>query len=469
MTFAPSHMFREYDVRGIAHSELSEEVVKHWGALFAERIRDAYKGKKFMPHVVVGRDGRLSSPALANALMAGLAEAGARVSDVGLLPTPGLYYASHALHADGAIMVTGSHNPAEYNGMKMMLGGLSFFGQDIQDLAQRLMLGERPMPRMGGSVSRVELRRDYINRLVADYRPGRPLKVVLDCGNGAAGAVAKELLQALPGIEGEVLFAEVDGTFPNHHPDPTVPANLEDLKNRVLAWGADLGIAFDGDGDRIGAIDGDGRVIWGDRLMILFAREILAEHPGASILGDVKCSQQLFDAVAEAGGKPIMWKTGHSLVKSKMRQSGALLAGEMSGHLFFADRYYGYDDALYAAVRLISLLAAEPTSLAARLSSLPKVYATPELRIECADSRKFRVMDRIKRQVLDGGLGEVSDLDGVRVKQPGGWWLVRVSNTQPALVARVEADSLERLQEMATALAKMLEGENVVFPEWQLV
>nr|CRH07935.1 Phosphomannomutase [Candidatus Magnetococcus massalia] len=467
MANAPSHIFREYDVRGIADEELSEDVVRHWGALFAQRAKSEISDPAQTPHIVVGRDGRVSSPALAQALMVGLAEAGAKVTDVGVVPTPGLYFANYHLGADGAIMVTGSHNPSNYNGLKMVMGGRSFFGKDIQDLAQRLMLGEHPPSRMGGSVTTIDLLETYISRIVKDKQSGRPLKVVLDCGNGAAGVVARRLLNALPDVTGEVLFETLDGSFPNHHPDPTIPENLIALKERVLASGADLGIAYDGDGDRIGAIDEQGQIIWGDRMMILFAREILAEQKGAAILGDVKCSQQLFDAIEAAGGEAVMCKTGHSLVKAKMKESGALLAGEMSGHLFFGDKYYGYDDALYATVRLISLLATQARPLSQLLDDMPPLHATPELRIECADSRKFKVMDAIRERAMREARGEVSDLDGVRVTEEGGWWLVRVSNTQPALVARIEADTPERLQQMSERLAAMLDDENVTFPSWQ--
>ncbi|HIJ85966.1 MAG TPA: phosphomannomutase/phosphoglucomutase, partial [Magnetococcales bacterium] len=376
-----------------------------------------------------------------------------------------LYFAMHHFKADAGIMVTGSHNPSDYNGLKMVKANRSVYGDQIQDLKKALMAAafqDHP----GGSIRQTDILATYLARLTQDFKPGRPVKVVLDCGNGASGVIAPQLLQQLPGIEGECIFAEVDGRFPNHHPDPTLPENLHQLRQRMQETGAELGIAYDGDGDRIGALDHQGRIIWGDRMMILFARQILATHPGATIIGDAKCSQVMFDAVAQAGGVPLMWKTGHSLIKTKMKETGAPLAGEMSGHLFFADRYLGFDDALYATVRLIEILAESPSTLAQRLSDLPEVYATPELRIDCPDEKKFQVMAHILKGEQKKGT-EFSDVDGVRVRCPGGWWLLRVSNTQPALVARIEANSEARLHEIARQVAALLEPEGVKLPSWQ--
>ncbi|MEO5367284.1 MAG: phosphomannomutase/phosphoglucomutase [Magnetococcus sp. WYHC-3] len=454
-------IFREYDIRGVVGQDLTAAFVEALGAAFAGYLADAgHPGGR----IVMGRDGRLSSPELSRSLAAGMVSAGARVIDVGMGPTPALYFAAHEFQADAGIMITGSHNPPDYNGFKMVMGGRSFFGAQIQALYQRMAAG-REAERSGGTLETRPVLESYLARITRDFRPGRPLKVVLDCGNGAAGAVAPDLLQRLPGISGEVLFPEVDGHFPNHHPDPTIPENLVDLRRRMLETGAELGIAFDGDGDRIGALDEAGRIVWGDRLMILFARQLLAERPGAMVLGDVKCSQLLFDAVAQAGGQPLMWKTGHSLIKDKMKETGAPLAGEMSGHLFFADRYLGFDDALYAAVRLMELVAGASTPLSARLSGLPEVHATPELRIDCADDRKFQVMERVRTRLRESG-ADLSEVDGVRVRLPDGWWLLRVSNTQPALVARVEAQSAARRDAVAAELAALLAGEGVVFPSW---
>ncbi len=389
---ANPHIFREYDIRGIADQDLTVSVVANLGTVFAAHVRE--QSGKVAPLVAVGRDGRHSSPHLGACLTDGLTRGGANVVDVGLVPTPGLYFATQHFAADAGVMLTGSHNPSNYNGLKMSRDGKPVYGAEIQALRERLNHGviDSAQP---GQMRQEAILETYLQRLLEDFRPGRPLKVVFDCGNGATGVVTPALLERLPGISGEVLFAEVDGSFPNHHPDPTIPKNLQDLRQRVQETGADLGIAFDGDGDRIGALDETGQVVWGDRQMILFARQILQEQPGETIIGDVKCSQLLFDAVAAAGGTPLMWKTGHSLVKAKMKETGAPLGGEMSGHLFFADRYYGYDDALYAAVRLIEAVATEAQPLSERLADLPTVYATPELRLECPDEHKFHIMARV--------------------------------------------------------------------------
>ncbi|MBF0460723.1 MAG: phosphomannomutase/phosphoglucomutase [Magnetococcales bacterium] len=461
-----AHIFREYDIRGIAGSELSTDRVADLGLAFATHVRQEAGGQPADPLVIcTGRDGRNSSPTLAAALADGLARGGAEVIECGLVPTPALYFANYHFAAAGAIMLTGSHNPPEYNGLKMVRHNQSVYGAEIQALRRRLEAGVTPAGQPG-TIRQEPILARYLARILADFKPGRAIRVVLDCGNGATGVVAPELLARLPGVTGEVLFAEVDGNFPNHHPDPTVPKNLLHLQRRMQETGAELGIAFDGDGDRIGALDEAGRVVWGDRLMILFARDILPQRPGATIIGDVKCSQLLFDAVAQAGGTPLMWKTGHSLVKTKMRETGAPLAGEMSGHLFFADRYLGYDDALYAAVRLIELVASGPEPLSQRLHGLPDCFATPELRLECPDDRKFQVMERVVREQERLG-GDFSAVDGVRVRTAQGWWLLRVSNTQPALVARVEANSRVHLQQLVEALATVLAKEGIAMPDWQ--
>ncbi|MEO5348608.1 MAG: phosphomannomutase/phosphoglucomutase [Magnetococcus sp. YQC-3] len=459
-----SHIFREYDIRGIAERELSETLVADLGTAFALHVHALRNSTEPMV-IVTGRDGRHSSPALGRALATGLARGGAQVIDCGLLPTPALYFANYHFAAAAAIMLTGSHNPSEYNGLKMVRDNQSVYGAEIQAIRQRLEAGVVPVE-VAGEISQGKVLERYLQRILADFRPGRSLQVVFDCGNGATGVVAPELLRRLPGVAGDVLYAEVDGSFPNHHPDPTIPENLRSLWVHMQETDAELGIAFDGDGDRIGALDETGRVVWGDRLLILFARDILRQRPGATVIGDVKCSQLLFDAVAEAGGEPLMWKTGHSLVKTKMRETGAPLGGEMSGHLFFADRYLGYDDALYAAVRLIELVASGPETLSARLRDLPEVFATPELRLDCPDAQKFQVMERILREQEARG-ANFSAVDGVRVNTAHGWWLLRVSNTQPALVARVEADSRAHLQQMVAELATILGKEGIVLPEWQ--
>ncbi|MGN7612525.1 phosphomannomutase/phosphoglucomutase [Magnetococcales bacterium HHB-1] len=458
-------MFREYDIRGIAGEDLSVALVENIGRTFATHVASATGNDT--PSIAIGRDGRLSSPELGQALAKGLADAGASVIDVQLVPTPALYYAIHHFQADGGIMITGSHNPPEYNGLKMVRQGAPVFGAEIQQLLKRLLDNDFNRDRIG-DVRQEDVIDLYADRIFSDFKPGRPVKVVFDFGNGAAGAVAKAVLSRFPeSIQVESLFEEVDGTFPNHHPDPTIPKNLVDLKARMREMDADLGVAFDGDGDRIGALDEQQQIIWGDRMMVLFARDILKRKPGAAVIGDVKCSQVLFDAIDQAGGEAIMWKTGHSLVKAKMRETGAPLAGEMSGHLFFADRYYGYDDALYAAIRLIELLVAKEGSLSSRLNDLPEVYATPELRLFCPDDQKFAVMERIAASQSQREDVEVSQVDGIRIRYPDGWWLLRVSNTQPAMVARVEAKSEQRLDAIAKEVAAILKKENVEFPDWR--
>lgn len=455
------HLFRSYDIRGLAGVDLTETLAFDLGQVFAAHLREK-TGKKNLT-VAIGRDGRLSSPRLSKSLAAGLCQGGIDVLDIGLAPTPMLYFATHQCRTDAGIMVTGSHNPPNDNGLKMVRGRTPIHGAEIQALKHRLQNGPPSPPATAGTKQEISVLDLYLDRLVADFRPGRPIKVILDCGSGATGVVASGLLNRLPSVEGEILFGAVDGTFPHHHPDPTVPENLDKLKKRLHDTGAELGIAFDGDGDRIGALDEQGRVVWGDRLMILFSRQILAEHPGSIIIGDIKCSQQLFDAVTEAGGQPLMWKTGHSLIKAKMQETGSPLGGEMSGHLFFADRYFGYDDALYAAVRLIELITAHPTPLSQRLADLPLVHYTPELRIDCPDEKKFQVMARVldKQKRL---AANYSDIDGMRVQVPGGWWLLRVSNTQPALIARMEAETPDLLSDMVAEVTAILAEEGIAFP-----
>lgn len=466
------HIFREYDIRGVMDRDLTPAIVGAIGAEFATITRQALVaegeiGAANRPlRLVVGRDGRLSSPVLAEALIQGMLQAGCQVTDIGLMPTPGLYYAAHRDQADAGIMITGSHNPPDHNGLKMVVQGRPFWGEAIRQLGQRLTLTPHPS-RPGGERRLLDLRTEYRQRLVQEFEPGRPLKVVLDCGNGATGIIVPELMANLPGITSTILYPQVDGTFPNHHPDPTDPANLVDLQAKVAEMGADLGIAFDGDGDRLGVVDDQGGILWGDRLLILFARELLQRLPGSLVIGDVKCSQLLFDAVAQANGQPLMWKTGHSLIKAKMQETRAPLAGEMSGHFFFADRYYGFDDALYAAVRLLRLVAASPIPLSHQLADLTKVYATPELRLYCPDERKFAVMERMREQQQQIGSDRI-EIDGIRVRLADGWWLLRVSNTQPALVARVEATHPAALHAIVAQLAEWLATEGVTIPAWEL-
>ncbi len=443
-------ILREYDIRGIVGETLFAADAAAIGRAFGTLVARA-GGNRL---VCVGYDGRLSSPELEAALVDGLVSTGMEVRRVGRGPTPMLYYAAHTMQAGGGIMVTGSHNPPTHNGFKMVLGGKPFFGEQIAELG-RLNAAGAVTAAPGGTVVEAPLRDSYIRRLLADYDGRRPLSVVWDAGNGATGEVMTALAAALPGTH-HLLNADIDGRFPAHHPDPTEPENLVQLIDAVTARGADLGIAFDGDGDRIGVVDAKGRILWGDQMMMLLAEDVLASRPGAPILADVKASQSLFDRIEALGGRPVMCRTGHSLIKTRLAETGAPLAGEMSGHLFFADRYYGYDDALYAAVRFIGLVARWPdTTLAERYDALPRMYNTPELRIACAEERKFAVVGEVKRRLAGSG-ARVCDIDGVRVSTDDGWWLLRASNTQAVLVARCESDSPQGLDRLRGILSRQL-------------
>ncbi|GAA4712607.1 phosphomannomutase/phosphoglucomutase [Sphingomonas lutea] len=428
-TFNPT-ILREYDIRGIVGDTLTKHDAYGLGRGFA-----ALAGEASVTRVAVGRDGRTHSEELEAALIRGLTEGGIDVVRIGMGPSPMLYFATHTLDVGGGIQVTGSHNPADYNGFKMLLSGGSVYGEAIQALGQRCAAGEWSEGK--GKVEDVDIRQAYVDRLVQDI-DARPFRVGWDAGNGAAGPVLEELVKRLPG-EHFTILTEVDGTFPNHHPDPTVEANLADLKRLVAYKKLDFGIAFDGDGDRIGAVDGQGRVIWGDQLLMILAEAVLKEEPGATIIADVKASQTLFDRVAELGGKPLMWKTGHSLIKSKMRETGAPLAGEMSGHIFFKHRWYGFDDALYAALRLIEAVSASGRSLTAIMDAMPATAATPEMRFQVDEVRKFAIVDEVRDRLAASG-ATVDATDGVRVSTGDGWWLLRASNTQDVLVARAEAE-----------------------------
>ena len=435
--FHPS-ILREYDVRGIVGDTLNES-----DALALGRSYAALATGEGARRVAVGRDGRLHSEDLEQALVEGLTLGGLDVVRIGMGPSPMLYFAAATLGVDGGIQVTGSHNPADYNGFKMSLFGRSVFGEEIQALGRRSAAGE--WSEGDGKVEETEVRAGYVEALLGGF-DGGTYRIGWDAGNGAAGPLLNMLLERLPG-EHHTLFTEVDGRFPNHHPDPTVEANLEDLKALVREHGLDMGIAFDGDGDRIGAVDGQGRVIWGDQLLMILAEPVLEALPGAPIIADVKASKTLFDRIAELGGQPIMWKTGHSLIKSKMKETGAPLAGEMSGHVFFKHRWYGFDDALYAAVRLIGAVAASGRSLAELRDAMPPSVATPEMRFPVDPERKFAVPGEIEARLADAG-ANIDTTDGVRVTTDDGWWLLRASNTQDVLVARAEArdeDGLERL------------------------
>jgi phosphomannomutase len=449
-------ILREYDIRGIVGDTLSED-----DAVLLGRTFGTYAGRRGARAIAVGYDGRISSPGLAAALRDGLRQSGQDVFDIGRGPTPMLYFATFHLPVDGGIMVTGSHNPPDYNGFKMSLRKEPFFGEAIQSLAALAKDGD--LDDGEGQETERSVFSAYIDRLMRDFEPGRPLKVAWDAGNGAAGEALFALAARLPG-EHILLYEEIDGTFPNHHPDPTVPANLVTLRETVREQGCDLGIAFDGDGDRIGAVDETGEILWGDQIMLLLARDVLARQPGAPIIADVKASQVLFDQIEALGGKAVMWKTGHSVIKSKMKDLNSPFAGEMSAHLFFADRYYGYDDALYAAVRMLNVVGRGGGSLAEFRASLPKVHNTPELRFDCPEDRKFLVVEEVRERLRDEG-ADLIDIDGVRVKTADGWWLLRASNTQAVLVARCEGYDEAGLDRLKGMLAAHLTRSGVAFPE----
>ncbi|WP_454886010.1 phosphoglucomutase/phosphomannomutase PgmG [Sphingomonas oryzagri] len=435
--FDPTSL-REYDIRGIVGKTLGPADATAIGRGFGTRIRRAGGTR-----VAVGYDGRTHSPLLEAALVDGLTKSGVDVVRVGLGPTPMLYYAEATLEVDGGIQITGSHNPGDYNGFKMVLQHKPFFGADIQNLGK--LAEEGDWEEGQGSISNYDITDDYVARLMIGYAGGA-FKIGWDAGNGAAGPIVDRLVKLLPG-EHHTLYTEVDGTFPNHHPDPTEERNLADLKKLVADKGLDFGLAFDGDGDRIGAVDGEGRVVWGDQLLAILAEPVLREEPGATIIADVKASQALYDRIAELGGKPLMWKTGHSLIKTKMKETNAPLAGEMSGHIFFAHDYYGFDDALYAAIRLIRAVRLLGGSLTDLRSAMPAMVNTPEMRFQSSEDRKFKVVGEVLDRLAAEG-ADVDRTDGARVNTADGWWLLRASNTQDVLVARAEAKDeagLERL------------------------
>jgi len=448
-------ILREYDIRGVVGETLHEADAHAIGRSYAVVIKEA-GGKS----VAVGRDGRLSSPALEKALVEGLRESGIDVVRVGLGPTPMLYFAVNTLGVDGGIMVTGSHNPPTHNGFKVMLGKKPFFGPDILRLGK--IAAEGKFPRGNRNLREQYVLDDYVARVLKDYDGTRDLHVAWDAGNGATGEALQKLVAKLPGKH-LLLNEQIDGRFPAHHPDPTEVKNLVQLQEAVTKNGCDLGVAFDGDGDRIGLIDGKGRILWGDQFMVLMARDIVRSKPKATIIADVKASQVLFDEVERMGGTPLMWRTGHSLIKSKMAETGAPLAGEMSGHIFFADRYYGYDDALYAGVRILGILSRGKESLAEFRDSLPNVVNTPELRFPCGDDRKFKIVEEVRARLEKAG-ASVSAIDGVRVKTKEGWWLLRASNTQDVLVARAEARDEAGLEILKKLLADQLRDSGVAPP-----
>ncbi|MGH7111890.1 MAG: phosphoglucomutase/phosphomannomutase PgmG [Stellaceae bacterium] len=459
----PHHLdptiLREYDIRGIVGKNLSAEDARMIGAAYAATVA---AGRAGTPKVAVGYDGRLSSPELEGALADGLAAAGTDVVRIGRGPTPMLYFAAATLGVAAGIMVTGSHNPPDYNGFKFVLEGRPFYGAAIQRLGATAAALGSPAGRRG-RITEQAVRADYIDRLLRDYDGARSLSVAWDIGNGATGEVVQAVAARLPGRH-ILLNATIDGRFPAHHPDPTVPENLVQLQQTVAAERCDLGIAFDGDGDRIGVVDATGRILWGDQLMIVLARDVLKSHPGAPILADVKASQVLFDEIARAGGQPMMVATGHSLIKARLAETGAPFAGEMSGHIFYADRWYGFDDAIYVAVRLLGVLGRADASLAAIADRFPAVVNTPELRFPCPEERKFAVVREVRGRLRQNG-AEMTDIDGVRVKTADGWWLLRASNTQDVLVARAEAADTAALARLKGEIAAQLEASGIAFPE----
>lgn len=454
-SFHPS-ILREYDIRGVVGDTLFPADAYVLGRVFGTLVQEGGGGR-----VCVGYDGRISSPDMEAELVSGLAATGVKVDRIGRGPSPMLYFATVDSQADAGIMVTGSHNPPNHNGFKMMLGRKPFYGEAIKDLGRRASEGIAVDG--AGLIEDKPAMDRYVHRVLADFSPGRSVSAVWDPGNGAAGEVVTAAIEKLPGTH-RIINGEIDGTFPNHHPDPTIPENLTQLRQAVAEEGAEVGFAFDGDGDRIGVIDGSGNILWGDQILMVLAEDVLAKRPGAPIIADVKASQTLFDEVERLGGRAVMAKTGHSLIKAKMSELSAPLAGEMSGHIFFADTYFGFDDALYAAVRFYSILCASDEHLADRYARMPKAINTPELRFECPDERKFAVIDEVKARLHKLG-ADVNDVDGVRVSQDGGWWLLRASNTQPVLVARCEAPTQEALDRLRASVAEQLEASGLSLPE----
>lgn len=438
-------IFREYDIRGVVGEDLTPETVEILGKAIGTTFRR--KGKR---SVVLGRDCRLSSPEFSDILTKGLLSTGLDVIRIGTVPTPLMYFTVFSRDMESGIMITGSHNPARYNGFKMMVGKDTLFGEAIKEIYGLVSAGdfleERP-----GVESRLDIVPDYMAYVLANIHLEKSIRVVVDAGNGTGGAVAVPLFRQL-GCEVIELYCDMDGHFPNHHPDPTLPEALEDLIAKVAETGADLGISYDGDADRIGVIDDKGQIIWGDQLMILFARSVLAQHPGAAVISEVKASRLLYDEIKKLGGRPIMWKTGHSLIKKKIQEEKALLAGEMSGHIFFADRFFGFDDAIYSSARLLEILSRTDDSLSTLLSDLPETFTTPEIRVYASDQVKFQIVDQVRDRLAESY--PIVDIDGVRATFPHGWALVRASNTQEVLVLRFEADSKQHL----TSIRREVEG-----------
>ena len=432
-------IFRAYDIRGVVETALTPEAVTRIGQAFATEARARGQDK-----VVIGRDGRLSSPDLAHALSDGLRAGGCDVIDIGMVPTPVLYYATHKLNTGTGIMVTGSHNPPQYNGLKMMVAGNTFYGDDIKSLYQRIIDGN--IDNGDGDYQQQDLIPDYIETITSDIQLARPLNIAVDCGNGVAGVLAVELFSKL-GCEITPLYCDVDGTFPNHHPDPSKPENLDDIKQAIADKALDLGLAFDGDGDRVGIVDDQQNIIWADRQMMLYAADVLERKPGAQIIFDIKSSTNLEHFIEQHGGEPLMWKTGHSFIKAKMKETGAELAGEMSGHIFFKERWFGFDDGLYSAARMLEILSKRNQSTSEVFAELPDSINTPELQILFEEGEHYRFMEQFK-QDADFGDADIITIDGMRINFENGWGLIRPSNTTPCLVLRFEASSQAALDDI---------------------
>ncbi len=446
-----SHIFREYDIRGLVDKDLTMEVVELLGRGLGTVIQ-----RQGGRSVVVGRDVRESSTRFRDALSKGITSTGLNVVDVGTVPTPLTYFAANTLPVDGLAMITGSHNPPEYNGFKIGAGKTTFHGPDIQALRKLIEARDFVKADKPGTVTPYDIVTPYFHFIRQTVKVGRKgMRIVIDAGNGTGGFIAVPLFQSM-GFDVVPLFCEPDSNFPNHHPDPTVVENLEDLIEAVKREKAEVGIAYDGDSDRIGVIDDQGNILWGDQLMVLFSRYVLKDSPGAAIVGEVKCSYTLYDDIARHGGRPIMWKAGHSLIKAKMKEEHAELAGEMSGHIFFKNRYFGFDDAIYSSARLLEILTTEPRKLSALLADVPKTYASPELRVDTVEEKKFELVKRATETLRKAG-HSIIDVDGVRVTFPDGWGLIRASNTQPILVLRFEASTPERLKEIQALIEGTVE------------
>ena len=452
----PSRIFREYDIRGVAETELTDEIIDATGTAYGQMVLEC-GGKT----ISIGRDVRMSSERILKSFSGAITRLGIHILDIGIVPTPLLYFSLFHLPVDGGVMITASHNPPQDNGLKLAIGRETIHGSRIMEIRERI---ERqslpPSVEQKGLIRPVPVRSSYIREIRERISPlptfmGRPIRAVIDCGNGTGGLVARDLYNAL-GVRTELLFERPDGHFPNHHPDPSVPENLETLIAEVIKQKADIGIAFDGDSDRIGVVTGKGEILYGDQLMVLFSEQVLKRNPGAMIISEVKASKVLYDEIARMGGKPLMWKAGHSVIKAKMKEEGAPLAGEMSGHIFFKDGYFGFDDALYAGVRILQFMVEQQKTLSELLERIPKTANTPELRMDCPDSLKFKLVDTLKSLLVHSG-ASIVDIDGVRVQYHDGWGLVRASNTQPALVLRFEGPTVQRRDEIRNAIESMLQ------------